>query len=132
MDRVHNLWLELAVETGLVGLSLCVVMMIFGGNAVLQVVDCLKDSEAKMMLLGCVAALFGYVIYQVVNPSDLGTVMIFGWLIGIVLGLSFPQADADLSSNSLVLEINHARIILQVLFLFTAIGTVYGFWHWVI
>jgi hypothetical protein len=77
-----------------------------------------------------VAACFGYVIYQVVNPNDLGSALVFWWLIGLTLGVSFPQIESESINTSWVMQPAHAGFLLQSLFLVTAVGAVYGFWLW--
>jgi O-antigen ligase len=132
MDRVHNVWLEIALETGLAGLALWLTMMIGGGSAVLRAAERTLSGETRTMIVGCVAACFGYVIYQVVNPSDLATLTIFWWLIGLAFGLSFLPVVIESGNFSLPAESPVASFVLQALFLFTAVGAVYGFWQWAV
>jgi putative inorganic carbon (HCO3(-)) transporter len=129
MDRAHNLWLELAVESGLPGLGLWLAMTAAAGHAVLTSAERQSDLKTKTLLLGGVASLFGYMIYQVVNPSDLGTVSVFWWLVGWTLGSSFAVRVED---DAPPLKLENVKFVLQMLWLVAVFGFGYGAWQWVV
>jgi hypothetical protein len=133
MDRTHNLPLEIMVESGLVGL------LLFGSGIAVTLDSIIKQSLAqpvptRTLALGGLMAILAYLLYQMANPSDLGTVVVFWWIIGWTLGVCF-YSQSEVTLEPLPVEahttgLNTMIFVGQLLLLVTVVGAVYGLWQW--
>ncbi len=127
-DRAHNLWWELAVETGLPGVILW--LTLFGALLYMM----LRSTESQPLLRGrlvaAVAALISYSLHQLFNPSDIGSVTIFWWLVGWTLGTAFLPNDSETVIVQPFIQPDGAILLSQIFFLVTVFGTGYGLWQW--
>jgi O-antigen ligase len=125
MDRTHNLWLEVAVETGVLGLGLWLMLAIIVGVTLLRAIPNLTP-ELRYFVLSGVAALFGYVLSQIVNPSDLGTSVVFSSLLGTMLGVTFSRS----AETKVLMNVTYWRFVLLALWLVSLAGWLYAAWLW--
>ena len=90
VDRVHNLWLELLVEEGIPGFLTWISLIGWVVFSVLRMADQSSDRDGRIMIFAGVSALIAYVIHQLFNPSDIGSLSLFWWIIGwtVSLGVS--------------------------------------------
>ncbi len=127
-DRAHNIWWELAVETGLPGAILW--MLLFGTLLYTVLRSTQSQSPLRGRLIAASAALLSYFLHQLFNPSDIGSVTIFWWLVGWTLGTAFLPNDSETIIDQPFIQPDGAILLSQIFFLVTAFGTGYGLWQW--
>lgn len=129
LDRAHNLWWELAVETGFVGLGL---WMVWIGTLLFTVIRSAQwQPLLRGRLLSAVMALVGYMLHQLFNPSDIGGAIIFWWLAGWVVATAFlPSETTPQTKVAPVGKVEDARFLSQIFFLITTFGFGYALWQW--
>ena len=129
VDRAHNLWWELAVETGLIGVVLWMVMFCALLYTVMRAAQ--WQPLLRGRLLAAVMALIGYVLHQLFNPSDIGSATIFWWLAGWALAAAcLPAEPAPQSAAAPICKVEDARFLSQIFFLIAAFGSGYALWQW--
>jgi O-antigen ligase len=78
----HNYYLQLAAETGIVGLGLYVSMMVTFFIVGVRALGKLKDGARKMVLIGVLAAMAGQVVDSITSPSyNIASVSLFQWML---------------------------------------------------
>jgi len=120
MDRTHNLWWELLVETGVIGLVLWAAAM--GSAADTALVAVANDSPHRNLIVAGILSLLSYMLYQLFNPSDVGSVTIFWCVLGWTLAVSSPK--------SVEIKNKPVSYLTQALLIVAAFGTGYGLWMW--
>jgi|GEM_PF-1540392 len=119
IDRAHSLWWELLVEVGAVGFVLWLLLMAMCVDAMLRAAA--DDVENRNLIFAGVSALLSYGIHQLFNPADLGSLIIFGCVLGWALALSLRRGGKP---N------HHAPYITQAFLIVAAFGAGYGLWSW--
>ena len=101
MDRTHNLWTEIGVESGVIGLMIWIGLLAVVGDTVLLKTDAVLRSTSvcrdgllamtPAAMTPVIAGMIGYLLHLTVNPSEIGGEIVFWWLIGWSLGVSCRQ-----------------------------------------
>ena len=120
IDRAHNIGWELLVELGAPGFVLWLMMMALFVDVMLSAAA--GDVENRNLIFAGVLALLSYVIHQLFNPSDLGSLIIFWCVLGWTLALSLPRVEK---------QNLYARYIMQAFLIVAAFGAGYGLWTWI-
>jgi len=98
----HNYYLQLAAETGVVGLGLYLATMISFFVVGLRSLATLKDGTRKMVLIGVLAAMSGQVIDALTSPSyNVSSVNLFQWLL---MGIGMFAAGVPVQTEEPVQE----------------------------
>jgi O-antigen ligase len=122
IDRAHNLWWELLIEVGVVGLALWLVMMAMLVDAMLAAAA--REDENRNLILAGVSILSGYVAYQVFNPNDLGSSITFWSVVGWTLALTRCVPRDEPTNRA-------AHFVTQIFLIAAAFGAGYGIWSWI-
>lgn len=78
----HNYYLQMAAETGLVGLGIYVGVVVTFFTVGLRALGKLQDGTRKMVLIGVLAAMAGQVVDAMASPSyNLASVSMIQWLL---------------------------------------------------
>ncbi len=118
MDRTHNLWTEIGVELGAIGLLIWIGLLAVVGNTVL-------NAETRFLsecgfLIGVIAGMIGYLLHLTVNPSEIGGEIVFWWLLGWSLGVCCRQPLERRESKTL------SFIVIAAMFGIALFGFVYA------
>lgn len=121
IDRAHNLWWELLVEVGVPGFVLWLLMM---GVIVDVILRAAADNvENRNLILAGASALLGYGVYQLFNPSDPGSLIIFWCVLGWTLALTLCLPRSEKPNP-------YARSVAQMFLIVAAFGAGSGLWMW--
>jgi hypothetical protein len=137
MDRTHNLWTEIGVELGVIGLLIWIGLLAVVGNTVLRhcerslrsnlhrETEEIASSQKTLLamtppLIGIIAGMIGYLLHLTVNPSEIGGEIVFWWLIGWGLGVSCRQPREGRESKLL------SFIVIAAMFGIALFGFVYA------
>jgi len=78
----HNYYLQLAAETGIVGLGVYVSMIVTFFIVGVRALGKLKDGARKMVLIGVLAAMAGQVVDSITSPCyNIASISLFQWLL---------------------------------------------------
>ncbi|MBI5080847.1 MAG: O-antigen ligase family protein [Chloroflexi bacterium] len=118
MDRTHNLWTEIGVELGVVGLMIWIGLLAVVGVTVLNAET--RFLSESGFLIGVIAGMIGYLLHLTVNPSEIGGEIVFWWLIGWGLGVSCRQPREGRASKLI------SFIVIATMFGIALFGFVYA------
>jgi len=94
----HNYYLQLAAETGIIGLGLYVAMVVTFFTVGVRALGKLKDGTRKMVLVGVLAAMAGQVVDSITSPSyNIVSVSLIQWmLMGVgMFAAGVPKQDEE-------------------------------------
>ncbi|MBI5715327.1 MAG: O-antigen ligase family protein [Chloroflexi bacterium] len=129
LDRAHNMWWELAVETGVVGVALW--MLWIGALLYTVMRSAHRQPLLRGRLIAAAMALIGYLLHQLFNPSDVGSATIFWWLAAWTLATAFlPSQATPESVVAPIAKVEDGRFLSQIFFLITTFGSGYALWQW--
>jgi O-antigen ligase len=120
IDRAHNLWWELLVELGVPGFVLWLLITALIVDVMLHAT--VDDVENRNLIFAGVSALLSYVIHQLFNPSDLGSLIIFECVLGWTLAVSVPRVEKP---N------RYVSYVTQTFLIVAAFGVGYSVWAWI-
>ena len=133
MDRTHNLWTEIGVESGVIGLMIWIGLLAVVGNTVLrhcerssrsnlrgETEEIASSQSALLAMTPVIAGMIGYLLHLTVNPSEIGGEIVFWWLIGWSLGVSCRQPFDRRESKML------SFIVIAAMFGIALFGFVYA------
>jgi hypothetical protein len=82
LNIAHNYYLQLAAETGIVGLGMYVGMVVTFFTVGVRALGTLKDGTRKLILVGVLAAMAGQVVDAMTSPSyNVASVSMIQWLL---------------------------------------------------
>ncbi|MBI5348559.1 MAG: O-antigen ligase family protein [Chloroflexi bacterium] len=129
MDRTHNLWTEIGVELGVIGLMIWIGLLAVVGVTVLR--HCERSPRSnlragteiasrRLAMTSVIAGMIGYLLHLTVNPSEIGGEIVFWWLIGWGLGVSCRQPREGRASKLI------SFIVIATMFGIALFGFIYA------
>jgi O-antigen ligase len=122
VDRLHNLLLDHAVTTGLLGLLAFLALLAAGFGAAARTLLRGPDTRTRLLAAGILAALFGHLVDLLFSFELTASAMVFYLLIGLAAALSLGLTDEVAAQGRLVRPARAAGILVVLfgVFLFGA------------
>ena len=80
VDRAHNLWLDLAIDTGLVGIVAFALMGLVWGRAAWRGLAASRNPKTRLLWIGLIAAVVGHLVDMQFSFEVTTTAVVF-WLV---------------------------------------------------
>jgi hypothetical protein len=94
IDKPHNMYLQMAVNTGIISLiAFLVLLFLYIGNALKYILRTKPDNEYRLISIGILTGILGYLVAGMFNDSIVSVAPVFWTLLGIGIVINYKLKE---------------------------------------